>query len=171
MQKRRLRQGFRQNRARASYSWSPVPGHTGFGSSHWILWAKPNLSQTCPTWGLFLGSQKQAFLASWLWALIVYINVMNLLDLDTLKKNNNLIHHPPPTKWKRTKTSPRWIPSKSDLCLSSKSPRSWCEAVILEVKIWRCLFRVSSYCKWWLSSISMLVYWKVSLVSILICIY
>ena len=29
-------------------------------------------SQTCPTWGLFLGSQKQAFLASWLWALIVF---------------------------------------------------------------------------------------------------
>ena len=28
--------------------------------------------QTCPMWGLFLGSQKQAFLASWLWALIVH---------------------------------------------------------------------------------------------------
>ena len=39
----------------------------------WILWAKPKLWQMCPTWGLFLGSQKQAFLASWLWAQIVYI--------------------------------------------------------------------------------------------------
>ena len=73
-QKHRLQQGFYQNHARTSYSWSPVPGRTGFSSTHWILWAKPKLWQTCPTWGLFLGSQKQAFLASWLWALIVYGN-------------------------------------------------------------------------------------------------
>ena len=43
-------------------------------SAHRIESCEPNLSQTCPTRGLFLGSQKQAFLASWLWALIVYIH-------------------------------------------------------------------------------------------------
>ncbi len=58
VQKRRLQQGFCQNHARASYSWSPVPGRAGFSSVHWILWAKPKLWQTCLTWGLFLGSQK-----------------------------------------------------------------------------------------------------------------
>ena len=73
VQKRRLQQGFCQNHARTSYSWSPIPGRAGFSSIHWILWAKPKLWQTCPTWGLFLGSQKQAFLASSLWALIVYL--------------------------------------------------------------------------------------------------
>ena len=73
----RLQQGFRRKRARASYSWSPVPGRAGFSSAHWILWAKPKL-QTRPTWGLFLGSQKQAFLASWLWALIVYTHNMHM---------------------------------------------------------------------------------------------
>ena len=55
VQKCRLRQGFCQNHARTSYSWSPVPGRAGFSSAHWILWAKPKQWQACPTWGLFSG--------------------------------------------------------------------------------------------------------------------
>ena len=84
VQKRRLQQGFCQNHARTSYSWSPVPGRAGFSSTHWILWANPKLWQTCPTWGLFLGSQKQAFLASWLWALIVYIYLYIIMFNDVI---------------------------------------------------------------------------------------
>ena len=58
VQKHRLQQGFHQNHARTSYSWSPVPGRAGFSSTHWILRAKPKLWQTCPTWGLFFGVSK-----------------------------------------------------------------------------------------------------------------
>ena len=61
VQKRRLQQGFCQNHARTSYLWSPVPGRAGCSSMHWILWAKPKLWQTCPTWGLFLGLKNKHF--------------------------------------------------------------------------------------------------------------
>ena len=57
LQKHRLQQGFCQNHARTSYSWSPVPGRTGFSSVHWLLSAKPTLWQT-PYMGTVFGVSK-----------------------------------------------------------------------------------------------------------------
>ena len=77
-QKRRLQQGFYQIHARASYPWSPVssPRPRSFQLSVVNIVSKSPSSGRCALCGArFWGFQKQAFLASWLWALIVYIYI------------------------------------------------------------------------------------------------